>query len=144
MPTVTGRACATDTQKASTVCPDNVRPLRSVMVTEIMSGRAAPRSSKTSPAAAIAALAFRVSKIVSMSSASQPPSIRPRTCSAYAARSWSNVMARNDGSFTSGESESVRLVGPIDPATRRRRCGVRAVKASAASRASRAAATFIS
>ena len=43
MPTLNGLACATDTQKASIVCPDSVRPLRSVMVTEIISGRRTPR-----------------------------------------------------------------------------------------------------
>jgi len=29
----------------------------------------------------------------------------------------------NDGSFTSGESEAVRFVGPMDPATNRGRAG---------------------
>ena len=38
MPTLNGLACAIDTQNASMVCPDSVRPLRSVIVTEIISG----------------------------------------------------------------------------------------------------------
>ena len=43
MPTLNGRACAIDTQNASIVCPDSVRPLRSVIVAEIISGRRTPR-----------------------------------------------------------------------------------------------------
>ena len=38
------------------------------------------------------------------------------------------MTARNAGSFTSGEIESVRFVGPIAPATKRGRSGVRAVQ----------------
>ena len=82
MPTEKGRAWAIETQKASIVCPESVRPLRSVIVTEISSGTAAPRSSNTSRMAAIAALAFNVSNTVSTSSRWQPPSRRPRACSA--------------------------------------------------------------
>jgi hypothetical protein len=48
------------------------------MVTEIHSGRCGA----TSRAAAIAAFAFRVSKMVSISSRSTPPSSRARICSA--------------------------------------------------------------
>ena len=82
MPTENGRACAIEVQKASIVWPESVRPLRSVIVTEIISGSSLPRSSNTSCIATIAALAFSVSKIVSISSRWTPPSIRPRTCSA--------------------------------------------------------------
>ena len=53
-------------------------------------------------------------------------------------------MARNAGLLTSGEIDSVRLVGPIEPATKRGRSGVFAVHSSAAARASRAASTFSS
>ncbi len=38
MPTLNGRACAIETQNASIVWPDSVRPLLSVTVTEIISG----------------------------------------------------------------------------------------------------------
>ena len=38
MPTLNGFACAIETQNASIVWPDSVRPLRSVIVTEIISG----------------------------------------------------------------------------------------------------------
>ena len=44
------------------------------MVPEMMSGRRAPRSSKSRSIAKSAALAFSVSKIVSTSSRSTPPS----------------------------------------------------------------------
>jgi len=60
--------------------PERCGPLRSVMVTEIISGT----SGAASFAAASAAFAFSVSKIVSTSSRSTPPSTSPRICSAYA------------------------------------------------------------
>ena len=64
-----------------------------------------------------AAFAFKVSKMVSINNTSAPPSTKPFTCSSYAVTSSSKVMALYPGSFTLGESESVRLVGPMDPAT---------------------------
>ncbi len=81
-PTLKGRACAIVIQKASIVCPARVRPLRSVIVTEIITGGRTPVSSPTSSIATRAALALRASMIVSTSSRSTPPSTRPRTCSA--------------------------------------------------------------
>ena len=48
------------------------------MVPETMTGQRRPYSSKTVSTAKIAALALRVSKIVSMNSRSAPPSSRPR------------------------------------------------------------------
>ncbi len=45
-------------------------------------------------------------------------------------------MFRNAGLLTSGEMDRMRLVGPIEPATKRGRPGVRAVYSSAAARAS--------
>ncbi len=77
-PTTSGWPCSTERQNASTVCPDRVRPLRSTIVTEIHSGRCGA----TSRVAAMAALAFSVSKIVSIISRSTPPSARAGTCSA--------------------------------------------------------------
>ena len=56
MPTLNGFACAIDTQNASIVWPDSVRPLRSVTVTEIISGSRTPFSSNTSSIATIAGL----------------------------------------------------------------------------------------
>ena len=67
-----------DAQNASTVCPDRVRPLRSTTVIETTSGS----SGATSSAATIAALAFSVSKTVSIRKRSAPPSASPRICSA--------------------------------------------------------------
>jgi hypothetical protein len=54
------------------------------------------------------------------------------------------VTSRYAGSSTRGERERVRLVGPIDPATKRGRSGVRVVARSAARRARRAAARLSS
>ena len=51
-------------------------------------------------------------------------------------------MLRKPGSFTSGESDAVRVVGPSAPATKRGLSGFLASQVSAASRASFAAATF--
>ena len=53
-------------------------------------------------------------------------------------RSSSKVMARNAGLLTSGEIDSVRLVGPIEPATKRGRSGVFFVHSSATALAIRA------
>ena len=89
-PTISGFACSIEFQNASTVWPESVRPERSTIVTEIQSGS----SGATSRAAAIAAFAFSVSKIVSIRSRSTPPSRRPRICSAYDSTTWSKVTAR--------------------------------------------------
>ncbi len=129
-PTTTGAACSTDRQKASTVCPDRVRPLRLTMVTEIHNGRCPA----TSRAAAIAALAFSVSKIVSIRSRSTPPSASAFICSAYAAYTSSNDTARYAGSSTRGESDKVTFSGPTDPATRRPPASSAACRASSAPR----------
>ena len=90
MPAANGSACSIEVQKASTVWPDRLRPLRSTIVTEM--NRGSPGA--TSLAAAIAAFPFRVSKIVSMSRKSAPPSRSPRTASAYPSLSWSKSTAR--------------------------------------------------
>jgi hypothetical protein len=121
-----------------------VRPLRSVIVTEITSGSRTLLSSNTFSIAKMAAFALSVSKIVSSSSRSAPPSIRPRTWSSYAARVWSKVMLRKAGLLTSGEIERVRFIGPMEPPTNRGLSGVLAVHSSTASRAILAPATFSS
>ena len=77
-PTIRGLAWRTEFQNASTVCPDRVRPLRSTIVTESHSGR----PGATSRAALIAAFALSVSKMVSISSRSTPPSASAAICSA--------------------------------------------------------------
>ncbi len=73
-PTTSGRACSTEIQNASTVWPERFLPLRSIAVKEIQSGS----SGATSCAATSAALAFRVSKTVSIMSRSTPPSRKSR------------------------------------------------------------------
>ena len=73
-PMDSGRACAIEFQNASVVWPESVRPLWSVMVPEIITGRRSPSRSKTPSMAKIAAFALSVSKIVSISSRSAPPS----------------------------------------------------------------------
>jgi hypothetical protein len=73
-PTTSGLACSIDVQNASTVWPERLRPLLSTAVNESQSGS----SGATSRAAAIAAFAFSVSKIVSIRSRSTPPSFSAR------------------------------------------------------------------
>ena len=117
MPTVKGFACAMEFQNASVVCPESVRPEASVIVTDTITGKRSPRSRNTSSIANKAALRLSVSKVVSGNRMSTPPSINVSVCSRYTATRSSNVTARKPGSFTSGEIEAVRLVGPIAPAT---------------------------
>ena len=69
-PTASGATWRIELQNASVTWPDRVRPLASVMVPETMTGQRRPRSSKTVSTAKMAALALRVSKIVSMKSRS--------------------------------------------------------------------------
>jgi hypothetical protein len=78
---LSGRAWATECQKASVVCPDSVLPDASVMVPEIITGTRVPPASKTDSTAKIAALALSVSKMVSMRRRSAPPSSRPLAAS---------------------------------------------------------------
>jgi hypothetical protein len=58
-----------------------MRPEASVTVPLIITGQRSPRRSNSASTAKIAALAFSVSKMVSISSRSAPPSSRPRACS---------------------------------------------------------------
>ena len=76
-----GLACITEFKKASAVCPDKVLPEASVIVPEIMISSFLPIISSYFLIATIAAFAFRVSNIVSISNRSAPPSTKPRTCS---------------------------------------------------------------
>ncbi len=123
-PTLIGFAWRTEFQNASVTWPERVRPLASVMVPEIMMGTSSPSSSRYSVTPKIAAFAFSVSKMVSMSSRSAPPSTSPRAASLYASFNSSKVMFRKPGLFTSGDREAVRLVGPKAPATKRGLSGV--------------------
>ena len=80
-PIASGCTCRTEFQKASVVCPVRVRPEASVIVPEMITGQRRPSSAKRVSSAKIAALALSVSKIVSASSTSEPPSTRPRAAS---------------------------------------------------------------
>lgn len=70
----------TAVRKASSVCPDSVRPL-SVTVIREHDGSSRPVAFIDSCAAKRAALALSVSKMVSMSRRSTPPSIKAVICS---------------------------------------------------------------
>jgi hypothetical protein len=107
-----------------------------------MTGTRRAPSAKSVWIANSAAFKLSVSNVVSGSSKSTPPSRSPRACSLYAAANSSKLIARNPGFSTSGDSDAVRLVGPIAPATNRGRAGVAARRAAAT--ASSAAALFIS
>ena len=78
-PMLQGRAWRTEYQNASGVWPDSVRPDRSTMVPDRSTGSRSPAASKTSSSAKIAAFALSVSKIVSTSRRSAPPSMSPRS-----------------------------------------------------------------
>ncbi len=81
IPTLKSGMCETEIQKASTVWPESVRPLRSTMVTETITGTRVPGGSRNIPRWRRApALAFSVSKTVSSSSRSAPPSTSARAC----------------------------------------------------------------
>jgi hypothetical protein len=80
-PIDSGRAWRTEFQKASPVWPDSVRPEASVMVPEIITGSRNWWMSKYSSMANSAALALRVSKIVSTIRMSTPPFTRPSIAS---------------------------------------------------------------
>jgi hypothetical protein len=70
-PTINGFACAMEVRNASSVWPLRVRPERSVIVPETISGTGF--FSNASAIANNAALALRVSKTVSTSNKSTPP-----------------------------------------------------------------------
>ena len=80
-PTAVILACRIECQNASTVCPDNVRPLASVIVPETKIGKSCLTSSNNVLTAKSAALQFSVSKTVSIKKRSTPPSRRPFACS---------------------------------------------------------------
>ncbi len=80
-PIESGAAWRTEFQNASGVCPDSMRPDRSVIVPEIITGTRTPRASNSSAIANSAALALSVSKIVSTSRMSAPPSSSAAACS---------------------------------------------------------------
>ena len=130
--------------KASIVCPDRERPLLSLMVRESISSTRLPIFFMALSAATRAALELRVSKIVSIRNASTPPSINADICSSYASVISSKETERAAGSSAFSDIDSILPVGPTLPATKRGRSGVISIILSASSRASLAAAIFIS
>ena len=80
-PIAIGCACRTEFQNASTVCPDNVLPLASVIVPDIKIGISLLFFSNKFNNAKRAALQFSVSKTVSTKNRSTPLSKSPFACS---------------------------------------------------------------
>ena len=80
-PMARGLECDMEFQNASFVWPDSVRPELSTIVPETKTGIFCPHFSKKRSMANIAALALRVSKMVSTRSMSTPPSMSASTCS---------------------------------------------------------------
>ena len=126
-PIASGLAWRIEFLNASFVCPDSVRPLLSTIVPEINTGMRLPTFSKNRSSAYIAALAFSESKIVSTRNRSTPPAYRPSAYSRYACTTSSYVQLRYSGFSTDGDTDSVRFVGPMAPATKRGLFGVFAV-----------------
>ena len=80
-PIAMGLEWPTEFQNASLVWPDRVRPELSTMVPETKTGIFCPHCVKNLSMANRAAFALRVSKMVSTSSTSTPPSMSASTCS---------------------------------------------------------------
>ncbi|MDT4867240.1 hypothetical protein FQZ97_1021380 [compost metagenome] len=80
-PTASGCRWRTLAQKALTVWPLRMRPEASVTVPLMITGRRSPLFSKNSSIANSAALALSVSKMVSTSNTSAPPSTSASICS---------------------------------------------------------------
>ena len=105
-------------QNASVVWPDSVRPEASVIVPEMMSGNSHAELIEHGLHGEDRRLGVqRVEDGLDQQqvhAAAAPARAPPRSRSPPAHRS---VTARNAGSFTSGDSEHMRLVGPSAPAT---------------------------
>ena len=143
-PTLNGRACSDrDIERVERLARE--RPS-----TAIGDGRrdhqwnSTPRASNSSCIPAIAALAFSVSKIGFEQQQVDAAVDQPAHLLAIRLPNLRECRRPNAGLLTSGEIESVRLVGPIAPATKRGRSGVFAVHSSAALRPAAAASTFSS
>ena len=140
-PTMNGSACSTEIQKASEVWPERLRPLLSTAVNESQSGTSGATVERGDDRG------LRVQRVEDRLDQEQVDAAVAReraTCSSYVSRTWSKVTARYAASSTRGESESVTLSGPTEPATKRGFSGVRVVHSSAARRARRAPSRLIS
>ena len=120
-PIVKGRAWRTECQNAVGVWPDSVRPERSVIVPEIITGRRDAAGGEDFLAGenrrlGVERVEDRLDQDDVGAAVDQARAIaRHRRF----VRS-SNVTARKPGLLTSGDIEAVRLVGPSAPATKRR------------------------
>ena len=132
-PTASRSRCAIATYSASTPWPASIVPIVSI-VTDTATGTRTPTVSVASSMPSSAALRLSVSCVVSSRSRSTPPRSSPSTCSAYACRSRAKV--------TPPVTDSVLVVGPIEPATKRGLSGV--AYARTAAHASSAAAWLMS
>ena len=146
-PTESGLAWRIEIQNASRVCPESVRRLSSVKVTEIMSGSAhALLVEDVLGGDHAPAFAFSVSKIVS--NTQQVGAAVEEAADLLGVGGAHLVEASRrgrPGRSTSGEIESVRFVGPIEPDDEARPRGV-AARSSRRPRGARRARppTFIS
>jgi hypothetical protein len=120
-PTLKGRACWTECQKASVVWPESVRPEASVIVPEIITGRRAAALGEDFLDREDRRLGVqRVEDRLDQDDVGATIE-ETVTASVYEATSSSKVTLRIPASLTSGEMEAVRLVGPSTPATQRGR-----------------------
>ncbi len=114
-----GLAWRSECQKAAASGRTSVRPEASVMVPEIMIGSVTPASSKASSIAAQRRLGVqRVENRLDQQDIGAALDEATRRFLVGGAQS-SKVTARKPGFETSGEIDAVRLVGPIEPATKR-------------------------
>ena len=119
-PIVTGRAWRTDAQNASTVWPDRLRPDKSVRVIEIISGSGRPSAAsrfehRLDPGLGVERVEDRLDQD------EIDPALDQRV-DLLAIDRLDRVeidLADTPGSLTSGDSDSVLLVGPSAPATQR-------------------------
>ena len=134
-PIASGCAWRTEYQNASAVWPDSVRPEASVIVPEIITGRRPPRVLEHLLDREQRGLG--VERVEDGLDHQHVGAAVDQALDGFAVgpRSSSKLIARKPGSFTSGLSEAVRLVGPSTPITKRGLSG--RLRASAASQASR-------
>ena len=120
-PTASGRACRTLFQKAPTVWPDRVRPEGSVIVPEMMTGRREAQLLEQRLDREDGGLGVeRVED--GLDEQEVDAAVHEATGRLVVGRhELLEVTLRAPGSFTSGDSDAVRLVGPRLPATKRGR-----------------------
>ena len=145
MPTASGRACATDVQKASTVWPERVRPLLSVMVTEIISGSSTSLLREDLLRRDDGGLGVqRVEDGLDQQEVDAALDESAHLLRVGLAQRVEADRAERRVVHVRRDARASCCVGPMAPATKRGLSGVRALQASATLRASRAASRLIS